>query len=135
VILFSSCYVLSCTCIQLTLLCRYFYSGPTFAVTEVDGVRIVGPDVCDFIQKVPGMLIDDLLCWIIDFMQLHPYPYSNLALRLHQPRFMTHGIIFLTGLRRRTKASVASDQNLPQQLTNVSMLQVGNGSHTGSDVS
>jgi vacuolar protein sorting-associated protein 16 len=34
---------------------RYFYTGPTFAVTEIDGVRIVSPDVCDFIQKVPGV--------------------------------------------------------------------------------
>ena len=33
---------------------RYFYSGPTFAITESDGVRIVGPDTCDFLQKVPG---------------------------------------------------------------------------------
>lgn len=33
---------------------RYFYSGSTFVVTELDGVRIMGPDVCDFIQKVPG---------------------------------------------------------------------------------
>ncbi|KAJ7276065.1 Vps16, C-terminal region-domain-containing protein [Mycena haematopus] len=32
----------------------YYYSGPTFAVTEPDGVRIMGPDVCDLIQKVPS---------------------------------------------------------------------------------
>ncbi|PFH49934.1 hypothetical protein AMATHDRAFT_146515 [Amanita thiersii Skay4041] len=32
---------------------QYFYNGPTFTVTENDGVRIVGPDTCDFIQKVP----------------------------------------------------------------------------------
>ncbi|KZT04540.1 vacuolar protein sorting-associated protein 16 [Laetiporus sulphureus 93-53] len=32
---------------------QYFYSGPTFAITETDGVRVVGPDSCDFIQKVP----------------------------------------------------------------------------------
>lgn len=25
-----------------------------FAVTEPDGVRIIGPDVCDFLQKVPS---------------------------------------------------------------------------------
>ncbi|KAI0319241.1 vacuolar assembling/sorting protein VPS16 [Amylostereum chailletii] len=31
----------------------YFYTGPTFAITEVDGVRVHGPDSCDFIQKVP----------------------------------------------------------------------------------
>ncbi|PCH35379.1 vacuolar protein sorting-associated protein 16 [Wolfiporia cocos MD-104 SS10] len=31
---------------------QYFYSGPTFAITETDGVRIVGPDSCDFIHKV-----------------------------------------------------------------------------------
>lgn len=33
---------------------RYFYSGATFAVTEVDGVRVIGQEVSDFIQKVPG---------------------------------------------------------------------------------
>ncbi|KAI0732710.1 vacuolar protein sorting-associated protein 16 [Fomitopsis betulina] len=32
---------------------QYFYSGPTFAITEVDGIRLIGPDSCDFIQKVP----------------------------------------------------------------------------------
>jgi hypothetical protein len=33
---------------------RYFYAGPTFAVTEIDGVRVIGADTCDFIRKVPG---------------------------------------------------------------------------------
>ncbi|CAL1699596.1 unnamed protein product [Somion occarium] len=33
---------------------QYFYTGPTFAVTEIDGVRVIGPDTCDFIQKVPA---------------------------------------------------------------------------------
>ena len=33
---------------------RYFYSGSTFAITESDGVRVIGPDTCEFIQKVPG---------------------------------------------------------------------------------
>ncbi|KAH9962881.1 vacuolar assembling/sorting protein VPS16 [Russula dissimulans] len=33
---------------------QYFYVGPTFAVTEVDGVRVIAPDTCDFIQKVPA---------------------------------------------------------------------------------
>ena len=33
---------------------RYYYAGPTFAVTEVDGVRVTAADACDFIQKVPG---------------------------------------------------------------------------------
>ena len=35
---------------------RYFYAGPTCAVTELDGVRVIGGDTCDFIQKVPGDL-------------------------------------------------------------------------------
>ncbi|KAG5651836.1 hypothetical protein H0H81_007242 [Sphagnurus paluster] len=30
------------------------HSGPTFAVTEPDGVRVIGPEVCDMIQKVPA---------------------------------------------------------------------------------
>ncbi|TBU22517.1 vacuolar protein sorting-associated protein 16 [Dichomitus squalens] len=33
---------------------QYFYSGSTFAVTEPDGIRIIGPDTCDFVQKVPA---------------------------------------------------------------------------------
>ena len=33
---------------------RYYYTGPTFAVTEVDGVRVIAADACDLIQKVPG---------------------------------------------------------------------------------
>lgn len=33
---------------------RYLYFGATFVVTEADGARIVGQDVCDFIQKVPA---------------------------------------------------------------------------------
>ncbi|KAI0792484.1 vacuolar protein sorting-associated protein 16 [Abortiporus biennis] len=33
---------------------QYFYAGPTFAVTETDGIRVVGPETCEFIQKVPA---------------------------------------------------------------------------------
>ncbi|EKM77345.1 hypothetical protein AGABI1DRAFT_77347 [Agaricus bisporus var. burnettii JB137-S8] len=33
---------------------QYFYTGPLFAVTEMDGVRVIGPEVCDFLQKVPA---------------------------------------------------------------------------------
>ncbi|THH00476.1 hypothetical protein EW026_g2060 [Hermanssonia centrifuga] len=28
--------------------------GPVFAITESDGVRVIGPETCDFIQKVPA---------------------------------------------------------------------------------
>ncbi|KAG9314973.1 vacuolar assembling sorting protein VPS16 [Chiua virens] len=33
---------------------RYFYIGAMFAVTELDGVRVIGQEVSDFIQKVPA---------------------------------------------------------------------------------
>ncbi|KXN92144.1 hypothetical protein AN958_09236 [Leucoagaricus sp. SymC.cos] len=33
---------------------QYFYTGPLFAVTEMDGVRVIAPDVCDILQKVPS---------------------------------------------------------------------------------
>ncbi|KAJ7064984.1 vacuolar assembling/sorting protein VPS16 [Mycena amicta] len=33
---------------------EYYYNGPTFAVTEPDGVRVMGPEVCELIQKVPS---------------------------------------------------------------------------------
>jgi hypothetical protein len=29
------------------------------AITELDGIRILSQDVCDFLQKVPGMKIPD----------------------------------------------------------------------------
>ncbi|KAH9852249.1 vacuolar protein sorting-associated protein 16 [Lenzites betulinus] len=32
---------------------QYFYPGSMFTVTEPDGIRIIGPDTCDFVQKVP----------------------------------------------------------------------------------
>ncbi|KAF8439094.1 vacuolar assembling sorting protein VPS16 [Boletus edulis BED1] len=32
---------------------RYFYSGAMFSITELDGVRVIGQEVSDFIQKVP----------------------------------------------------------------------------------
>ncbi|KAF8800582.1 vacuolar assembling/sorting protein VPS16 [Phlegmacium glaucopus] len=33
---------------------HYFYHGQTFAITEMDSVRILGHDSCDLIQKVPA---------------------------------------------------------------------------------
>lgn len=33
---------------------QYAYSGTPFAVTEMDGVRIMSPDICDLLQKVPA---------------------------------------------------------------------------------
>ncbi|KAJ3889966.1 Vps16, N-terminal region-domain-containing protein [Lentinula edodes] len=33
---------------------QYYYVGNTFAITETDGIRILGADVCDLIQKVPS---------------------------------------------------------------------------------
>jgi len=40
--------------LNILLMSRYFYSGATFALTEMDGVRIFSNDVCDFVQKVPS---------------------------------------------------------------------------------
>lgn len=39
----------------------YLYFGATFVVTESDGARVIGQDVCDFIQKVPGKFTRVLL--------------------------------------------------------------------------
>ncbi|KAJ7598995.1 Vps16, N-terminal region-domain-containing protein [Mycena floridula] len=33
---------------------EYIYVGSTFALTELDGIRIIASDVCDLIQKVPA---------------------------------------------------------------------------------
>jgi len=61
---------------------RYYYSGTTFAVTEPDGVRIIGSDTCDFIQKVPGIcLYSDALAMTncvssIDFVRVPAGVYN-----------------------------------------------------------
>ena len=31
----------------------FFYASPIHAISELDGVRLITSDVCDFIQKVP----------------------------------------------------------------------------------
>lgn len=38
----------------LTPIHSYHYTGSTFAITEIDGVRMLSEDVCDLIQRVPG---------------------------------------------------------------------------------
>ena len=40
---------------------RHFYPSPTFAVSEIDGIRIFSSDTCDFIQKVPSAFS---VCWL-----------------------------------------------------------------------
>ena len=39
---------------RLTKLCRYYYDGWVHLLPDIDGVRIVTNDVCEFLQKVPG---------------------------------------------------------------------------------
>lgn len=57
-----------CVAVQLEVTysrpCRYYYTGATIAITEQDGVRIIGPDSCDFIEKVPGayLILPRSLC-------------------------------------------------------------------------
>ncbi|EJC99299.1 vacuolar protein sorting-associated protein 16 [Fomitiporia mediterranea MF3/22] len=36
----------------------FYYTGPTYIIGEPDGVRILGPDVCDFVQKVPSSSVN-----------------------------------------------------------------------------
>ncbi|KAF8483136.1 Vps16, C-terminal region-domain-containing protein [Gautieria morchelliformis] len=33
---------------------KYYYPGPIHTVSEIDGVRIIGPGTCDFLEKVPA---------------------------------------------------------------------------------
>ena len=49
---------------------RYTYAGTTFAITEIDGVRVISSDVCDLIQKVPSKSFFHFFCY------LNP-PYIN----------------------------------------------------------
>lgn len=49
---FSSVELCSHICIS------FFYPGATYSVSEIDGIRIIAPDVCDFIQKVPASSVN-----------------------------------------------------------------------------
>ena len=33
---------------------RYFYDGWVHLLADIDGVRLITNDVCEFLQKVPG---------------------------------------------------------------------------------
>ena len=47
-----------------------------FVITELDGVRIIGSDVCDFIQKVPGAHhghLRELLSFTLVFSSVDPF--------------------------------------------------------------
>ena len=36
---------------------RYYYDGWVHLLADIDGVRIMTNDVCEFLQKVPGMSV------------------------------------------------------------------------------
>ena len=39
---------------MLILEYRYYYDGWVHLLPDIDGVRIITNDVCEFLQKVPG---------------------------------------------------------------------------------
>ena len=39
---------------DLKILLRYYYDGWVHLLADIDGVRIITNDVCEFLQKVPG---------------------------------------------------------------------------------
>jgi hypothetical protein len=109
------------------------YSGPVFAVTEVDGVRIVSPDVCDFIQKVPGTCnIISRFCFL-NSLQFHLYPYFVLGQPRLQLFFTTLGKVSPEGHPKQTKAFARYGPSSQLQLTNASTLLGRNGKQLGSD--
>ena len=36
---------------------RYFYDGWVHLLADIDGVRLITNDVCEFLQKVPGRYV------------------------------------------------------------------------------
>ena len=36
---------------------RYYYDGWVHLLPDIDGIRIFTNDVCEFLQRVPGMVI------------------------------------------------------------------------------
>lgn len=40
---------------RLTVCIRYYYDSRVHLVSEIDGIRLITTDTCEFLQKVPGM--------------------------------------------------------------------------------
>ena len=76
-------------------------------MTEADGVRVVGLESCDFIQKVPGTT--GYKFWNDTILratttQLRQYPSSGQVPHPHLQYSMMLGSSFLEDLPRQTKA-------------------------------
>jgi hypothetical protein len=54
--------------LKLILASRFEYDGRVHIIPDVDGVRVLSNDVCEFLQKVPGELSSVcLLEWDLTF--------------------------------------------------------------------
>lgn len=53
----SMFYLLRKTARPLIRYIRYFYDGWVHLLADIDGVRLITNDVCEFLQKVPGKLL------------------------------------------------------------------------------
>ena len=42
-------------CRSLIASSRYYYDGWVHLISDIDGARLITNDVCEFLQKVPGM--------------------------------------------------------------------------------
>ena len=86
---------------------RYYYAGPTFAVTEVDGVRVIAADACDFIQKVPGEATfpqSQMFCLLI--------PISASSVSVFRPGSTSPSAILFDAWENFNNRSPKADENI-----------------------
>jgi len=91
----------------------YAYSGSTVAITEMDGVRVLGEDVCDLIQKVPGMppIFCAIFCWLswIHFLSIF---FIASTLSIFKPGSTSPSAILYDAWESFTKKSPKADESI-----------------------
>lgn len=101
----------------------------------MDGIRIVSPDICDLLQKVPGAQAFDVSQAKLETERLFqhlPYLSSVLDLPLLLRFCTTRGRASLLVLPKRMRAFVQYDLIWRKLLMSVLMLRAKSGSLSGN---
>lgn len=87
---------------------RYFYTGAVQLVTEIDGIRIISDDLCEFLQKVPGMFVFN------HYRALIKIKISDSTLQVFKPGSVSPAAILFEATEHFEKRNPKADESLRQ---------------------
>lgn len=92
---------------MLILRSRYFYDGWVHLIADIDGVRIITNDVCEFLQKVPGELS---LC--LDHSTVHLTGSTDVTEDVFKLGSTSPASVLLDAIDQLEKKSPKADDNI-----------------------